>query len=688
MAEVQSGSSGPAILQDGGDRENRYPLTGGYFEKIRQLVSERWDAAVAHYTGKWEQFYRYEKLIDMVSKKKQFSWKANAFLPYPFAMSELSASMKWLAMFGNRPYITVKPRVGAALSEIADRRQVLLDWHLGPGGDIDLVDTGQRMLRMSERYGKAVALCVPEWEPRKMRYRSLMEIPTALGNISREVWKTRESRDYRIHLIPLDLTDFVIAPGFRRINGPRSAPWCMYRQYMTMEDLLEQQEAKLIGPAVGGEWVQELHSSNEPDSNEFRLRRIFMNQTDDIASFEDKYSQRVEVIHAFMKVPRELIDPAKAQLEETFGRDPSKRVLILGNKKVVLGDYALPYDHGMWPFIEMDCVAEVYDFYGRGKVAPIEHLTYVGNEIMNMRLDNVKMMINGLVGVDGKRMPPGWKKRLVSQPFGVIETFGSPAEIIQRINFGDVTQSSYKEQEQVFSLSQEATGVNETMMGATGGAVRTLGEHKMKAELGSTRLQFELIGQGHQLLGYPYGLSGHCMGLDRQYLPFDTYISVVNPEYPDDFLQIAVDHTLFDIEDHKFQYLPTGVTEGMNMAAKRADLSNMLAVMNPWMADLTVRYGGNFVDEMVKTVLKAFGYDPSRFISGDMIPGVIGIPEAIAQGAGQGQAGGQAGQSGQAPPGGNRGQAGRTANAPPQPYQGGPGKNNASLVSSALGRAG
>lgn len=280
----------------------------------------------------------------------------------------------------------------------------------------------------------------------------------------------------------------------------------------------------------------------------------------------------------------------------------------------------------------------------------------------------------------------------MSQPFGVIETFGSPAEIIQRINFGDVTQSSYKEQKQVFSLSQEATGVNETMMGSPGGSVRTLGEHKMKAELGSTRLQFELIGQGHQLLGYPWGLSGHCMGLDRQYLPFDTYISVVNPEYPDDFLQIAVDHTLFDIEDHKFQYLPTGVTEGMNLASKRADLSNMLAVMNPWMADLSMRYGANFVDEMVKTVLKAFGYDPSRFITGDFIPGVIGIPQAIEKGARQGQAGGQqrraTGKPGPARPGGKRGQAGRTPSAPRKTYQGGPGKNNASIVSSALGRAG
>ena len=71
MAEVISsdaGTAGPSLLVGPQDRERRYPISGNYFERIRQLVCERWDSAQNHYRAKFEQFYRYEKLIDMVSK--------------------------------------------------------------------------------------------------------------------------------------------------------------------------------------------------------------------------------------------------------------------------------------------------------------------------------------------------------------------------------------------------------------------------------------------------------------------------------------------------------------------------------------------------------------------------------------------------------------------------------------------
>jgi hypothetical protein len=170
-------------------------------------------------------------------------------------------------------------------------------------------------------------------------------------------------------------------------------------------------------------------------------------------------------------------------------------------------------------------------------------------------------------------------------------------------------------------LVQEGSGINETLMGGAGPA-RTLGEHQLKSESASKRLQFEAIGQAEQFLGFPYGLSGHIIGLDRQYLPIGTYVGVTDPQTPDDFTQFQIDTKTFEVEDQLFTYAPTGSTEGMNLQAKRADLGDMLRALTPFMPLLL--QGGFQMGELVKVIIRTFGHDPSRFF-----PKVAGIQEML-----------------------------------------------------------
>ena len=194
---------------DYAQEKTRTPFTGDIFDRLRMLIRTRWDQGFNHWQSKFEQFYRYEKLINMVSKKKQYDWKANAFLPYPFAISEQSAALKWMSLFGSRPFVTVKAR-HPGLATVADRREALLDWHFSSGGDLDMTRNTLDMFRMCERYGKAIAMVVPMWDKRKMRYRSIEEYPTALGPVARQIWKMKESRDYKLRMIPMDLTDTIV----------------------------------------------------------------------------------------------------------------------------------------------------------------------------------------------------------------------------------------------------------------------------------------------------------------------------------------------------------------------------------------------------------------------------------------------------------------------------------------------
>lgn len=628
------------------------PLSGDHFEKIRQLVVTRFEASEAFHKSRFEKFYRWEKLIHMVSKKKLYDWKANAFLPYAFSVSEQSAAMKFLSMFTTRPYVTVQPRRGGMsptapvwLEDIAKRREALLDWHLT--GDLDMAELGIDVFRLTERYGKAIVCISPQWDMNLLKYRSKEELPTALGPMARLSWKMRENPEFRYSAFCLDNTDFLPEPGKRHINGDHAMRYCHRRYNLVLDELMEMEAANLIGPIVGGQSVSEIRSSNDQENNEYKLRRQFLQHQDDYSTHRDLFDRSVELIECFTRVPMELIDPARAEMEAADGRDPTHRLYIIANRQVVLQDIALPWDHGMKPFIAVDCIPDPYDFWGKGKIEPLEHLNYVGNEIQNMRIDNVKMAINGLIGVRGDKMPPGWKRRLVSQPWGVLEVLGaSPAEVIQRIETGDVTASSYEEQQQLWTLMQEASAVNETLMGAPGPA-RTLGEHQLKAETASKRLQYELIGQAQQLLGFKRGLSRFLMSLDRQFLPLPTYIRVVDPQTPDDFMEIPLDASTLQDDDELFTYIPTGASEGINEQAKRADLALMLQALTPYLP-IAIPAGFNVL-EMIKMILKTFGHDPQRFF--------MAAPPMLGMGFPMG-APGQPGQGGPPGPGGLPGMGG------------------------------
>jgi len=616
MALVETGAPSTVRFSDGNLTYST--LRGNAYDRAVMLMNTRFEQAEMYSRAKFERFYRWEKLGHMVSKKKASDWKANAFLPYAFSTTEQSAAYKWLALFLMRPYVTVRARK-SGLDDIALRREALLDWHFT--GDVNVKELAIHMLRISERYGKAIAVVAPEWDTTAMKYRSTEIMPTALGPIARMSWKMAQKRDYKIRARHIDNTDFFPEPYRRRINGPGGMRWCFRRENYVIDQLREWEAANLIGPSVGGQSVEEIKDTHDQESNEYKQRRLFLNAHDDVSRYKDNFDRNVEILEYQGSVPREMVDPQVAEMEAQAGRNPYERLMILANKKVVLENIAMPWDHGMKTYIELDCVPDPWDFWGKGKIEPVEHLCYAGNEIVNSRLDNVKMAINGLIGVDANRMPPGWKRRLVSQPWGVLECAGPPNEVIQRIMLGDVTASSYTEQQQIFSLIQEGSGINETMLGAPGPA-RTLGEHQLKSEASSKRLQFEAIGQAEQFLGFPYGLAGHIIGLDRQYLPIGTYVGVTDPQMPDDFTQFQMDTKTFEVEDQLFTYSPTGSTEGMNLQAKRADLGDMLRALTPFMPLLL--QGGLNLGELVKTIIRTFGYDPSRFF-----PKVQGVQEMM-----------------------------------------------------------
>ena len=590
---------------------------------LKRLVTARFERSENNCRARFEKFYRFEKLVNMITKKKQWDWQANAFLPYSFAISEQSAAVKWLALFMARPFTTIQSRV-SGLEDVATRRQALVDWHFT--GDIDILDLSLNMMRQCERYGTSIARVTPDWRTSQVPYRENEIVPTAMGDIQRQVWKMSEHRQYRIDAKMLDLTDFRPEPGKKYINGPHGMRWCGEVFWLTLDELQALQADNIIGPIVGGEDVNGIRNTSQPETSDYKLRRMFLAQSEDMSLTSDPFDQAVRVSFYVGQVPRGMVNPEVAEMEAQDGRNPYERVVMLANDDVILQNIAMPWDHHLKPYVKMDCVPDPYDFWGKGKIEPVEPMNYIGNELVNMRLNNVKMAINALIGVDETKMPEGWRKRLISQPFGVVPTMGPPNDIIQRLQLGDVTQSSYNEQREMWGLAQEAAAINETMLGAPSSGQRTLGEHQLKLETSSKRLQYELVGQAKQLLGWPLGLPRFIIGLDRQYLPIGTYIRVVGADTPDDFTEIEVDPRMLSEEDEFFTYLPTGAMEGINSAAKRADVAQILQALQPY-AQLLVQSGFNF-GELFRYIIKTFGQDPNKYFQKGpmpMLPGAMGM---------------------------------------------------------------
>jgi hypothetical protein len=625
MAVLESGvGQGDPLIRITQTAGGTFPITGSLHERIAQVINARFEQSEAHHKGRFERFYRYEKLIAMISKKKSYEWKSNAYLPYALAAAEQSAAIKFLQLLMVRPIIQVASRRGG-MEDVADHREALINWRLDD--DINIVENGAEMLRRAERYGKAIALIAPDWDQHVLKYRERVNLPTTLGPISRLTWKTSQQKAYRIRFEPLDNTDVFPQPGFKRINGAGGMRWICRRYWLTVDELAGLEANELWGPLLGGQPVKDIGDTQQQDLNEYKAKRLFMDKYDDFENLKDQFDRSVEIIEYQGTVPDELVDPQMAAVEEAVGLNPKERLIALANRKCVGFNQAIPWDHGMKSYVEMNCIPNPDDFWGTGKVEPIEHLVYVGNEIVNMRLDNVKAAINGLIGVDGGRMPAGWKRRMVSQPWGIIETLGNPQDIIQRLQLGDVTASSYQEQAQVWGMVQEAVSINETMMGNTGGAVRTLGEHQMKAGFGGKRLQCELVTQAMELFGWSRkrpGLIYFIMGLDRQYLPIPQYMQVVNPDVPDSMMELQLEPSDLAAENEDFIYSITGALEGINREAKRMELTQLSQTILPFV-QLALMGGFNPI-EFIKTLLRAYDLDPDRLFP--KLPGTVVTPDA------------------------------------------------------------
>ena len=173
----------------------------------------------------------------------------------------------------------------------------------------------------------------------------------------------------------------------------------------------------------------------------------------------------------------------------------NQKVPILTSK---FGAYMpIPFDFKESPFIAVPYLKLPNEFEGYGLPMLLENPQIMLNMIKNQRLDAVTLnihkmwIVNPLANIN--------KAELVTRPFGII--YSTDPNGVREVQFSDVKQSAYREEEATKSDMRYASGVDDSSMAVGGGASSaTESRHLRESTLERVRLFINHLGDGYAKL--------------------------------------------------------------------------------------------------------------------------------------------------------------------------------------------
>lgn len=169
------------------------------------------------------------------------------------------------------------------------------------------------------------------------------------------------------------------------------------------------------------------------------------------------------------------------------------RVVTVMNGTAVIRVAENPYWHGEKPYSIFPDYIQEGEFWGMGEIEAIEGLQDLANSIFNQRVDNVRLSMDSMFGVNVKALED--ERDLNIRPGGIVRVAGDwlPQEAIQRIEFGDVTESAFVEAEQVEKLIERTTGVSGYQIGVPEtGMNRTATGVSLATEAGNSKFELKV----------------------------------------------------------------------------------------------------------------------------------------------------------------------------------------------------
>jgi len=153
-----------------------------------------------------------------------------------------------------------------------------------------------------------------------------------------------------------------------------------------------------------------------------------------------------------------------------------------------------PYNHKEAPFIEFPYLKLPNEYEGIGLPIILENPQIMLNMIKNQRLDSATLSIHKMWIVNP--MANINKDELVTRPFGII--YSPDPNGVREVQFGDIKQSAYKEEDLLKSDMRYASGVDDASMGSGSGGAGSATEvrHLRESTLERVRLFVNHLGSG------------------------------------------------------------------------------------------------------------------------------------------------------------------------------------------------
>lgn len=196
------------------------------------------------------------------------------------------------------------------------------------------------------------------------------------------------------------------------------------------------------------------------------------------------------------------------------------------------GYMPIPYDFKETTIIDFPYLKVPGEYEGYGIPMVLENPQIMMNMIKNQRLDAATLsihkmwIVNPLANIN--------KDELVTRPFGII--YSVDPNGVREVQFSDIKQSAYKEEDLLKSDMRYASGVDDFSMGAGGGASSaTEVRHLRESTLERVRLFVNHLGDGFGVL------MRYWMDMSRQFFTKDMIIRIIGDDGAEEFPIIEKD---------------------------------------------------------------------------------------------------------------------------------------------------
>ena len=184
----------------------------------------------------------------------------------------------------------------------------------------------------------------------------------------------------------------------------------------------------------------------------------------DLSVFED---DKVRLTKYYGLVPRHLLKAAQEEeeaeeVEELVAPDEDEdtyyveAIVIIANDGTLLKAEANPYMMGDRPIVAFPWDVVPSRFWGRGVCEKGYNSQKALDAEIRARIDALALTIHPMMAIDATRMPRGSKAEVRAGK--TILTNGNPSEVLQPLNFGNVSQVTIAQAAELQKMVQTATG--------------------------------------------------------------------------------------------------------------------------------------------------------------------------------------------------------------------------------------